>query len=116
MKKIIIPTLLMLLSTAIFAQNVEGTWTTTMETDNGEYTFFGEYKVEGEVITGRLYSVDGQVEISNGKKNGNEFEYTFELNYYTIKHVGKLVDGELKMKSITDEGDSEFTMTAVKEE
>ena len=116
MKKFILSALLMLLCTAIFAQKVEGTWTTTIETENGEYTFFAEYNVEGEVITGKLYSVDGQVKIYNGKINGTEFEYTFELNYYTIKHVGKLVDGELKMKSITDEGDSEFTMTAVKEE
>lgn len=116
MKKITIAAILMLLSTAIFAQTVEGTWTTTIETDNGEYTFFGEYKVDGEVITGKLYSFDGEVKISNGKIKGTEFEYTFELNYYTIKHEGKLVDGELKMKSITDEGESEFTMTAVKEE
>ena len=116
MKKIILPALFMLLCTATFAQKVEGTWTTTIETENGEYTFFAEYKVSGDAISGKLYSVDGQVKIYDGKIKGNEFEYKFELNYYTIKHVGKLVDGELKIKSISDNGESEFTMTAVKDE
>ena len=115
MKKIIIPALLMLLSTAVFAQKVEGTWTTTFETDNGDYTVFAEYKVSGDTISGKLYSVDGKVKIYNGIIKGDEFEYNFELNYNTIKHEGKLVDGELKIKSISDNRESEFTMTPVKE-
>lgn len=115
MKKIILPALFMLLCTITFAQNIEGTWTTTVETDNGPYTFFAEYKVSGDTISGKLYSVDGKVKIYDGKIQGKEFEYKFELNYNTIKHVGKLVDGELKIKSISENGESEFSMTAVKE-
>ena len=111
MKKTTITTLLMLLCTITFSQELEGTWTTTLDTDNGPYTFFAEYNVDGDALKGRLYSVDGSVNISDGKINGDEFEYKFLLNYSEIKHKGKLVDGELKIKSITENNESEFAMT-----
>jgi hypothetical protein len=60
--------------------------------------------------------VDGSVRIYNGKIHGNEFEYNFELNYYLIKHEGKLVDEKLEMKSISDGEEWEFTMTPLNEE
>ena len=116
MKKIIISAFLVVLCAATFAQNVEGAWTTTIETNNGPYTFNAEYVVKGDTITGKLYSVDGKVKIYNGKINGDEFEYNFDLDVYQIKHEGRWVDGELKMKSISDNGESEFTMTPLKEE
>ena len=117
MKKRIFSFLLFLFcSTFLFASGIEGKWTTTIETDNGPFTFYAEYSVKGETITGTLSSDMGSVEISNGKVNGDEFEYTFELDYNTIKHTGKLVDGKLKIKSGADYGDSEFTMTRVKKE
>ncbi len=111
MKKIIISAFLMVLCTVVFAQKVEGTWTTTVETDNGPYTFNAEYVVKGDTITGKLFSIDGKVKIYNGKINGNEFEYNFDLNNSQIKHVGKLAEGKLKIKSISDNGEAEFTMT-----
>ena len=116
MKKFTIISLLSVICAITFAQSIEGTWKTTIDTDNGPYTFYAEYKVDGETLTGRLYSVDGSVNIYNCKINGNEFEYNFDLNYYQIKHEGKLTDGVLKMKSVADERESEFTMTRVEKE
>lgn len=116
MKKILISTCFMLLSLAAFSQSIAGKWTSTIDTDNGSFTFFAEYKVDGETLTGKLYSDYGTVQISNGTIKGNEFEYTFEIEYNTLKHKGKLVDGELKMTMTSNNGDTEFTMTAVKEE
>ncbi len=117
MKKRIIPFLLFLFcSTILLASGLEGKWTATIETDNGPFTFYAEYVVKGEVITGTLSSDAGSVEISDGKINGDEFEYTFDIDYNKLKHVGKLVDGELKIKSSGDYGESEFTMTRVKKE
>lgn len=115
MKKIITSALLVLLSAVTFAQKVEGRWTTTIETNNGPYTFWADYAVNGHTITGKLSSVDGSVKIYNGKINGDEFEYNFELNYYTIKHKGRLVDGNLIIKSISENREGEFTMTRVEE-
>ena len=104
-------------SSVVFALEVEGKWTTTIETDNGPFTFYAEYAVKGETVTGNLSSDMGSVEISNGKIVGDEFEYTFEIDYTTMKHKGKLVDGKLEIKSSGgDYGEFEFTMTRVKKE
>ncbi len=113
MKKKALTTLFIFLCTITFAQNLNGTWTTTLDTENGPYTFYAELKADGDALTGRLYSVDGSVNISEGKINGNEFEYKFLLNYNEIKHEGKLVDGDLKIKSTSENGDGEFTMKRV---
>lgn len=117
MKKRIIPFILFIFcSSVLFASGIEGKWTTTMETDNGPFTFYAEYTVKGEVVSGTLSSDMGSVEISEGKINGDEFEYTFEIDYNKLKHVGKLVDGKLLIKSSGAYGESEFTMTRVKKE
>jgi len=117
MKKMIVSSILILLfSVALFAANVEGKWYATIETDNGPYSFTAEYVVKGDIITGTLSSDAGSVEIANGKITGDEFEYTFEIDYNTIKHKGKLVDGKLEIKSSGYYGDFEFPMTRDKKE
>lgn len=117
MKKIFVSAILFLFCiTMVFASNVQGKWTTTLETDNGPFTFTAEYTVKGEVITGTLSSDMGSVEIENGKINGDEFEYTIEIDYATSKHKGKFVDGKLQIKSTGDYGEFDFTMTRVKKE
>jgi len=115
MKRISISALFMVLSIAAFSQTIEGKWTSTIDTDNGPFTFFAEFKVDGETLTGKLWSEYGTVQISNGTIKGNEFEYTFEIEYNTLKHKGKLEGGDLKMTMTSDNGETEFTMTAVKE-
>src|SRR6056297_1688623 len=115
MKRQILSACFILLCTVAFASGIEGKWKTTIETENGPYTFYADFTVEGEALTGELSSMDGSVVIYNGKIKGNAFEYYFDLNYNPIKHEGKLVDGELKVKSTSDNGDMEFTMTRAEE-
>lgn len=115
-KRVITFFVLIFCSTVLFASGVEGKWTTTIETDNGPFTFYADFQVKGEVITGTLSSDIGSVEIYNGKINGDEFEYNFELDYTEHKHIGKLVEDKLKIKSIGGNNDFEFTMDKVKKE
>lgn len=117
MKKRVITFLaLIFCSTVLFASGVEGKWKTTIQTDNGPFTFYADFQVKGEVITGTLSSDMGSVEIYDGKINGDEFEYNIELDYNEYKHVGKLVDGKLKIKSVGGDNNLEFTMDKVKKE
>ncbi len=117
MKKSVISFLAIIFcSTVLFASGIEGKWTTTIETDNGPFTFYADYQVKGEVITGTLYNDSGVVEIYNGKINGDEFEYKFQLDYNELKHVCKLVDGKLEITSTGGNNDSKFVMVRVKEE
>lgn len=117
MKKILISAVLVLLcNAALFASGVEGKWYATIDTDNGPFSFTAEYVVTGDKISGTLSSDMGSVEISDGKITGDEFEYSFEIDYNKITHKGKLVEGKLKIKSGGAYGDSEFTMTREKKE
>lgn len=116
MKRLFILTVLLLTTTILFASKVEGTWTATIETDNGELTFTADYAVKDGKITGTLSSDMGSLEIEPGTITGDEFEYSFYIDYNKMTHKGKLVEGKLKMKSSGDYGDSEFEMTRVKKE
>lgn len=117
MKKRIISFLVLIFcSTVLFASGIEGKWKTTIQTNNGPFTFYADFQVKGEVITGKLYNEMGTVEIYNGKINGDKFEYKFQLDYNELKHVCKLVDGKLKITSSGSDNDFEFTMVRVKEE
>ena len=117
MKKILVSAILLLFCSSIaFASDIDGKWKATIETDNGPFTFYADFTVSGEKITGTLSSDMGSVEISNGKIEGNLFSYTFYIDTNEMKHEGKLVDGKLIIKSSGDYSESEFTMTRVKEE
>lgn len=117
MKKFTTPFIILLLSSSLlFASDIEGKWTATIDTDNGSLTFYAEFDVNGDAMTGTLWSDQGSVEISNGKVSGNTFEYTFELDYQKIGHKGKLVDGKLMINTSGAYGEREFVMTKVKKE
>ena len=116
MKRIFVLAVLVLTTTVLFASKVEGKWTATIDTDNGPFTFTAEYVVKEGKISGKLASDMGEVEIEPGKVNGDEFEYSFYIDYNKITHKGKLVDGKLKIKTSGDYGDREFEMTPVKKE
>jgi hypothetical protein len=116
MKRLFVLTVLLLTTTILFASKIEGKWTATIDTDNGPFTFTAEYVVKDGKITGTLASDMGSVEIEEGTVNGDEFEYSFYIDYNKMTHKGKLVDGKLKIKSTADYGDMEFEMTPVKKE
>ena len=116
MKKLFILTVMLLTTTILFASEIEGKWTTTIDTDNGPFTFTAEFAVKDGKITGTLASDMGSVEIEEGTVKGDEFEYSFYIDYNKYTHKGKLVVDKLKIKSATDNGDMEFEMTRVKKE
>ena len=117
MKKFFASVIVVLItSTFLFASEVEGKWITTIETENGPFTFSVIYKVEGEKLSGTFYSESGTLDFYDGNISGEEFEYTFYIDSSFFKHQGKLVDGKLVIKSSGDYGDFEYTMTRVKEE
>ena len=118
MKKILVSACMVLFCTALIsAPKVEGKWKATIETNGGTYSYTVEYKVDGDKLTGTLYSTMGNFELTGGKISGNEFEYTYHASGYTIKHNGKLVEEDkIEIKSSGDLGEREYTLTRVKNE
>jgi hypothetical protein len=107
-------TLMMALCTTLtFAKGVEGTWNASIETDNGPFEFTVVYEVDDEKITGEFITEWGNLEFGPGTIKGKEFEYTFEIEYVTYTHKGKLIKkNEILIKSSNANGEEiEFTLT-----
>jgi hypothetical protein len=118
MNKIYVSSIMLLLcSTLVMASKIDGKWKATIESDAmGTMEFTLEYKVDGESLSGTLISDFGDLPITGGKVNGNEFEYKIDVMDSIIEHKGKLInDNEITIKSIGGQGESEFTITRIPE-
>lgn len=113
MKKMFVSTMLLaLFSTLVFAGGVEGTWNASIETEYGAFEFSIVYEVDGEKISGEFITEMGNMPFGPGKITDKEFEYTFEIEYVTYTHKGKLInENEILIKSSSEgEEESEFTL------
>jgi hypothetical protein len=101
---------------AVFATDISGKWKGKVAGPDGtdmELTFV--FKVDGQTLTGTIGSEMGEMAISQGKVNGEEFEYVLDLNGMVIKNKGKVSGEELKITSSGDWGESEITVKKVVE-
>ena len=100
--------LLGLLSLAALAADVTGKWTAQMPGRNGqtrESTF--NFKVDGNTVTGTISGPRGDMEISDGKIDGDTitFSQTMEFNGNTMKILYKVtVSGDSINFTRTREG------------
>ncbi|HTW81963.1 MAG TPA: hypothetical protein VME23_20625 [Terracidiphilus sp.] len=101
------------------AADVTGSWTTQMQTMNGDTaTITFNFKQDGANLTGTVAGPMGDpMPITNGKVDGDKFTFDVSFNGITIHH-NCTVDGEtIKMSTKTDSGDfpaMELTLTRVK--
>jgi hypothetical protein len=111
--------LLMVFGTATaFAADLTGSWSGDMVGPNGDnlhlvFTF----KQDGAKLTGSVSSPMGDIEISNGKIDGNKFTFDISFNEMTIKHEGLLNGDAIKLTTKSEDGNfpgSEITLTRAK--
>jgi len=101
------------------AADVTGSWTTTMQTQDGNSTQITfNFKQDGATLTGTVAGPMGDpMEITNGKVDGDKFTFDVSFNNLTIHH-NCTVDGDtIKMSTKTDSGDfpaMELTLTRAK--
>jgi len=116
MKKLIltIVTGLVLFATGLFAEDVTGKWTAEVEGRNGQkrvQTF--NLKAEGDKLSGNVSSQMGERPIVDGKVSGDDISFAVEVEFNgekrKIQYTGKIVGGELKLKSGMGERTREFT-------
>lgn len=116
MKKIIVAIVaaLGLFVTGLLAADFNGKWAGEVEGRNGKRPVAFTLKAEGEKLTGSMDGQNGPVEIMEGKITGDEISFSVEREMQgekrKIPYTGKLVNGELQMKTGTGERQREFTM------
>jgi hypothetical protein len=115
MKKIFASVFLMLFcTTLLFASKIDGSWAASVDTDNGTFKFTLTYKVDGEKLSGTISSDMGELEFTDGKVDGDTFEYKFEIDGYSITHKGKLLNKkEINIKSSGDYGENEYVIKKI---
>lgn len=103
---------LILLAVSVFAADVNGKWTATVQGRNGnsrEVTY--NFKADGEKLTGTMSSPMGDREIENGKITGDDISFTMTMNMggesRKMMYTGKVSAEELKLTMKSEGG--EFT-------
>ncbi len=114
MKKILSLAMFVLVTTSLYANGIDGTWTAKMTNADMELTFV--FKVTDGKLTGVVRSPNGDVNITNTQINGNQFSFDVPFNDMVIKHDCTLQpDDTIKMKaSGTPMGDMEMTLNRQK--
>jgi hypothetical protein len=83
-----------------FAADPTGKWTTTISTQIGELAYTYELKAEGNKLTGKAKSQFGDIEIADGKINGDEITFVENIKFndmpIRIEYKGKVGADEIK--------------------
>ena len=83
-----------------FCADINGTWAATFDTQVGVQNYAYTFKVEGNKLTGRAKSGNGDTEIQDGKVNGDEITFVENLDFQgmplRIEYKGKVAGDEIK--------------------
>ena len=73
---------LLLWAGVAFAHDVDGKWTGTMNTPNGDVPVAFTFKADGAALNGSTQGPDGMdVKISDGKVDGNNISFTITFDF-----------------------------------
>ena len=102
-------------SVTALAADFNGKWTAQVETPRGSQTLTFNFKVDGSKLTGTVSTRRGDMDIQNGKVDGDNISFDQEMNFngndFKITYTGK-ADGPDSIKFTRQFGDragTEFT-------
>jgi hypothetical protein len=110
--------LFIVLSLAVpaLAQSVDGVWEGEVEGRNGMQPVTFNLKADGATLTGKVSTRRGDVDIEDGKIEGDQISFkttlSFGGNTATMVYTGKVSGNEIAFKRVIEEFDrtSEFTV------
>ena len=105
MKKWLFVFAVMILGTLVSnAAGIDGKWKATMEGPDGKMELTFNFKVDGNVLTGTISTPMGEMPISNGKINGNEFSFDIDMGGNAMPHKCTIEGDTIKMKMMGGPG------------
>jgi hypothetical protein len=91
--------------------NLNGKWTGVLKTDQGrEYPLFYNFKIDGDQLTGTAKTPNGDMPISNGKINGDDFIFSVTIGKMEIDHIGKFYGDSVGVDISLGEAKSHATL------
>ena len=89
-------TLFFLFALAALAADVTGTWKGAIETPNGSRDVTMNLKADGSKLTGTISGRQGDVEIQDGKIDGDNISFSMVRGDFKIEYKGKVAGNEIK--------------------
>jgi hypothetical protein len=85
-----------------YAADVDGSWTGSVTTPQGEIPVSFKFKAEGSALTGTTLGLDGaEVQIKDGKIDGNTITFTVTFDFggmpFVLSYKGEVGSGQIKM-------------------
>ncbi len=95
-------TIALLLAAPIFAADIDGKWTGSIDAGGAPMQLVYNFKADGATLTGSTTGPDGmEVKISDGKIDGNNISFNLTLDFggqsITMAAKGVLSGSDLKM-------------------
>src|SRR5688500_16491812 len=92
---------LLLFATPVFAADVDGKWTGSVTTPNGDLPVAFTFKAEGSALTGAMQGMDGaEIPIKDGKVDGANISFTVTLDFggmpFELSYRGVVSAAEIK--------------------
>jgi hypothetical protein len=90
--------LVILTATLMFAADVTGAWKSEIKgPDGNSFQLTFNFKQDGAKLTGTVTGPGGDIEISNGKIDGDKISFTVSVNDVTIQHDGTISGDQIKL-------------------
>jgi hypothetical protein len=91
----------LLLAGSVFAADVDGKWTGTMSTPNGDIPVGFTFKADGAMLNGSTSGPDGaEVKISDGKVDGDNITFTVSIDFggmpLVLNYKGAVAKDQIK--------------------
>jgi hypothetical protein len=102
---LIIAVLVSSLALYVVSSDISGKWQGTMHGPQGDIDLVFTFEAKGDSLSGSVQSPMGEVEISNGKINGDKFTFDISFNDMTINHECTVLGDSISVKATGMQGD-----------
>ena len=105
----------LLAAAPVFAGDIDGKWTGTIDTPNGAVAIAYTFKADGETLVGSTTGPDGtEYPIQDGKITGNKLSFSLTLDFgqgpVTFNYTGEVSPTEVKLHSSFMDMPIDFTL------
>ena len=97
MKKNMILILLFVVGAVCNAQKLDGSWKGQLTGPNGEMELVFTFKIDSASLSGTVVSPMGELQIENGKVDGDKFSFDVNVGGQVINHTAELKGDIVKM-------------------
>ncbi len=91
---------------ALAAEDPTGNWQATIDTPDGGHDQTFALRMDGDKLTGTIGAESGNLEISDGKMNGDKISFSATGGQFVLRYSGT-ISGD-KMTLVVNVGDGQF--------